>query len=89
MICGKIFLHHYQKQKKSDQVSESFINIKNQYVLSLGLSLCCHQHPESNFIAKKPECFALRTDGGCTEQCDARLKCGHRCQLRCHNNDFE
>ncbi|CAF5130449.1 unnamed protein product, partial [Rotaria sp. Silwood1] len=57
--------------------------------MNICLSLVCRQHPEPKFIADKPESFALRPDGGCQKQCDTRLKCGHRCQFKCHNNDFE
>ncbi|CAF1207828.1 unnamed protein product [Adineta steineri] len=54
-----------------------------------GLSLSCRQHPEPKFLADKPESFAQRPEGGCQKKCNARLKCGHDCQLKCHNNDLE
>ena len=57
--------------------------------LSLGLSLSCRQHVKDKFLADKPECFAQRPGGGCRKICDARLKCGHSCELICHNYDFE
>ena len=58
-------------------------------MISLGLSLSCRQHPEPKFLADIPESFAQRPEGGCQKQCDARLKCGHHCRLKCHNNDSE
>ncbi|CAF0975352.1 unnamed protein product [Rotaria sordida] len=54
-----------------------------------GLSLCCRQHSNYKFLADKVESFAQRPQGGCKRTCDARLKCGHTCQLRCHNYDLE
>ncbi|CAF0725958.1 unnamed protein product [Adineta steineri] len=54
-----------------------------------GLSLSCRQHEKDKFIADKPESFAQRPEGGCNKPCCTRLKCGHQCELMCHNYDFE
>jgi hypothetical protein len=57
--------------------------------IGLGLSLSCRQHSKNKFLADKPESFAQRPEGGCNKRCDARLKCGHRCKLMCHNYDLK
>ncbi|CAF0978486.1 unnamed protein product [Adineta steineri] len=54
-----------------------------------GLSLSCRQHEKDKFIADKPESFAQRPEGGCNKPCCTRLKCGHQCELMCHNYDPE
>ncbi|CAF0927851.1 unnamed protein product [Adineta steineri] len=54
-----------------------------------GLSLSCRQHSKDKFIADKPESFAQRPEGGCRQTCNGRLKCGHHCELICHNYDYE
>jgi hypothetical protein len=54
-----------------------------------GLSLSCQQHSKNKFLADTPESFSQRPEGGCYETCDARLNCGHQCELMCHNYDLE
>ncbi|UJR33622.1 hypothetical protein I4U23_021057 [Adineta vaga] len=54
-----------------------------------GLCLSCRRHSKEKFIADKAESFSQRPEGGCNKPCDVRLKCGHQCQLMCHNYDFE
>ncbi|CAF0779112.1 unnamed protein product [Rotaria sordida] len=57
--------------------------------IGTGLCLSCRQHSKEKFLADKPESFMKRPEGGCSKPCDARLKCGHRCELMCHNYDYE
>ncbi|CAF4814203.1 unnamed protein product, partial [Rotaria magnacalcarata] len=53
------------------------------------LQLSCRQHSKEPFLADTPESFLKRPEGGCNKPCDIRLKCGHQCELMCHNYDFE
>ncbi|CAF3403136.1 unnamed protein product [Rotaria socialis] len=55
----------------------------------IGLQLSCRQHSKEPFVADTPESFLKRPEGGCDKPCDTRLKCGHQCELMCHNYDFE
>lgn len=65
------------------------LNYDRTITFLLGLSLSCRQHSTDKFVADKPESFAARPEGGCNKPCDARLTCGHQCELMCHNYDFE
>ncbi|CAM4799643.1 unnamed protein product [Rotaria magnacalcarata] len=57
--------------------------------IGTGLQLSCRQHSKEPFLADTPESFLKRPEGGCNKPCDIRLKCGHQCELMCHNYDFE
>ncbi|CAF0782423.1 unnamed protein product [Rotaria sp. Silwood1] len=57
--------------------------------IGTGLCLSCRQHSKDKFLADKPESFSKHPEGGCNKPCDARLKCGHQCELMCHNYDYE
>ncbi|KAL4908894.1 hypothetical protein BDW74DRAFT_187382 [Aspergillus multicolor] len=49
------------------------------------LELQCPRHPESKIYVARPEDFAVPApEGGCSEQCGLRLKCGHTCKFKCH-----
>ncbi|KAJ5333870.1 uncharacterized protein N7506_007653 [Penicillium brevicompactum] len=51
-----------------------------------GLPVKCEQHPQKTAILQRPEDFDREVpDGGCSEPCGAKLKCGvHECKSRCH-----
>ncbi|KAK0634459.1 P-loop containing nucleoside triphosphate hydrolase protein [Bombardia bombarda] len=51
-----------------------------------GFPVKCEKHPERSALIKEPIDFKkLCPDGGCTEPCNATLKCGiHQCKSRCH-----
>ncbi|KAK3345693.1 P-loop containing nucleoside triphosphate hydrolase protein [Neurospora tetraspora] len=51
-----------------------------------GLPVRCEKHPDKTALLKEPIDFLMFCpDGGCTEPCDALLKCGkHKCKSRCH-----
>ncbi|CAF4022002.1 unnamed protein product [Adineta steineri] len=64
-------------------------SLAERNAIGQGLTLSCHQHPEEKFIADTPESFEKRPRGGCNKLCMSRLKCGHQCELLCHNYDIE
>ncbi|KAM7215771.1 helicase required for RNAi-mediated heterochromatin assembly 1 [Rhypophila decipiens] len=51
-----------------------------------GLPVRCEKHPEKTALLKEPIDFTQACpDGGCTDPCNATLKCGiHKCKSRCH-----
>lgn len=51
-----------------------------------GLPVKCEKHPEKTALLREPVDFDKACpDGGCTEPCEAILKCGiHKCKSRCH-----
>ncbi|CAF3694346.1 unnamed protein product [Rotaria sp. Silwood1] len=88
--CGLFVIGNMNLLAEVDDMWKNiFTSLLETKEIGTGLLLSCHQHPEPKFIADKPESFAQRPEGGCQKRCDARLKCGHQCQLKCHNNDFE
>ncbi|CAF4369011.1 unnamed protein product [Rotaria sp. Silwood2] len=72
-----------------DKWKQIILSLSETNDIGKGLSLSCRQHSKDKFIADKAESFAQRSEGGCRKICDGRLKCGHRCELMCHNYDFE
>ncbi len=55
-----------------------------------GLVLHCSNHPNKHFTAKTPEDFEKYSPkGGCLEDCNFRLECGHVCAQKCHYSDPE
>ncbi|KAK6528856.1 hypothetical protein TWF694_004090 [Orbilia ellipsospora] len=50
------------------------------------LQLHCARHPSKKTFVGCPEDFELYCpEGGCSESCNLRLKCGHTCEYRCHS----
>jgi Cdc6-like AAA superfamily ATPase len=51
-----------------------------------GLPVKCERHPDRCNVLKQPSDFDdLCPDGGCSEPCDTKLRCGvHDCPRRCH-----
>ncbi|KAG5917001.1 hypothetical protein E4U61_003126 [Claviceps capensis] len=60
--------------------------LKKKGFLRDGLEVRCEQHPERRALLTRPADFSVKCpDGGCSEICNATLKCGqHTCERRCH-----
>lgn len=53
-----------------------------------GLPSFCQLHPtDVCLLTTRDEFRHFRPNGGCREQCTARLTCGHSCPQRCHSID--
>ncbi|KAL4804436.1 P-loop containing nucleoside triphosphate hydrolase protein [Aspergillus unguis] len=49
------------------------------------LELCCTRHPSNKIHVSCPDDFPKSSpEGGCSEQCGLRLRCGHTCTFKCH-----
>ena len=60
-------------------------HIEKESCLGISFQLYCHNHPKRKFEIKEPDDFLKYCpEGGCTEQCQYRLDCGHQCRLSCH-----
>lgn len=53
------------------------------------LMLCCQNHPDNRTLVSSANDFKKVPEGGCSEKCDFRLKCGHACTRVCHPYDPE
>ncbi|KAL3446759.1 hypothetical protein BJX65DRAFT_318478 [Aspergillus insuetus] len=50
------------------------------------LELHCPRHPEARICISTPDDFVeYAPEGGCSNQCGLRLKCGHTCAFKCHS----
>lgn len=53
------------------------------------LELCCPRHLNNKMYVACPDDFPKSSpEGGCSEQCGLRLKCGHTCTFKCHPNNL-
>ncbi|PKY55180.1 P-loop containing nucleoside triphosphate hydrolase protein [Rhizophagus irregularis] len=56
--------------------------------VGFGMPIVCNRHPNYKHIITEPEQFdQVSPDGGCKEQCDMLLPCGHACTQKCHSDD--
>jgi hypothetical protein len=64
------------------------INYMKEYGFYMeGVPSYCQLHPKSivSLTVTNTKAFRMqRPNGGCTEQCTSRLKCGHSCPQKCH-----
>ncbi|XP_041672918.1 NFX1-type zinc finger-containing protein 1 isoform X2 [Cheilinus undulatus] len=69
--------------------SNIFSTLKEQSQIGKALTLCCQNHPDRLVTASCAEDFQQAPEGGCTQPCEFRLKCGHVCTRVCHPYDPE
>ncbi|KAK3343440.1 P-loop containing nucleoside triphosphate hydrolase protein [Lasiosphaeria hispida] len=77
----------FMRSKKGRETWHPFFEfMKTHGHLYDGLPVKCEKHPDRTALLKEPIDFDKSSpDGGCTELCDAPLKCGlHKCKSRCH-----
>ena len=65
-------------------------DMEAKQLVSDRLQVCCNNHPSTAFTAKMPTDFTKSApDGGCLEDCQFRLQCGHVCARKCHSFDCD
>ncbi|KAK0643159.1 P-loop containing nucleoside triphosphate hydrolase protein [Cercophora newfieldiana] len=77
----------FMNSKRGSTTWRPFFEILNTHGhLYDGLPVKCEKHPQTTALLREPPDFdKLCPDGGCTEPCEAVLKCGiHKCKSRCH-----
>ena len=62
-------------------------DMRKQGKIGETLTLTCQNHPTNVIQASRAEDFKKAPEGGCTEPCSTRLKCGHVCAMVCHPTD--
>ncbi|KAK0737339.1 P-loop containing nucleoside triphosphate hydrolase protein [Apiosordaria backusii] len=80
----------FKQSKKGRATWVPFFDLLNKNGnLYDGLPVRCEKHPQTVALLKEPLDFDKSCpDGGCTEPCEALLKCGvHKCRSRCHRID--
>ena len=53
------------------------------------IPLFCRNHSDRKLCAQTMKDFDNAPEGGCSLNCEARLECGHRCELKCHVYDTD
>ncbi|KIO17978.1 hypothetical protein M407DRAFT_226703 [Tulasnella calospora MUT 4182] len=72
----------------SDMWSEVIDQLRRNDQIGSSFPLSCSRHPGTIIQASEPGDIAIYApDGGCLEECNALLTCGHRCHLHCHPDD--
>ncbi|KAL2264535.1 hypothetical protein VTJ83DRAFT_7045 [Remersonia thermophila] len=77
----------FLNSKKGHTTWRPFLDLlKEKGHLYDGLPVHCERHRDRTALLKEPGDFVrFAPDGGCSESCNAPLKCGiHKCLLRCH-----
>ncbi|GAP86863.2 putative nf-x1 finger and helicase [Rosellinia necatrix] len=60
--------------------------LKDKNNIGPTLELQCPRHPDHPIEVSTPDHFLqFSPEGGCLQQCDQRLSCGHACINRCHS----
>ncbi|KAG9309780.1 hypothetical protein JVU11DRAFT_10154 [Chiua virens] len=61
-----------------------------QDALGPALPVACHRHRDKvEYVLRPGQLSEIAPNGGCLEQCDTLLKCGHLCPSKCHCDDPE
>jgi hypothetical protein len=56
--------------------------------VGFGMPIVCNKHPYYKNTITDPDQFEqLSPDGGCYENCNMSLPCGHICKYKCHSDD--
>ncbi|CAB4484431.1 unnamed protein product [Rhizophagus irregularis] len=76
---------------KSQDMWTPVINILNdRKQVGFGMPIVCNKHPDYKNIIIDPDQFEqVSPDGGCYENCNMSLPCGHICKYKCHSDDPE
>ncbi|CAB4384074.1 unnamed protein product [Rhizophagus irregularis] len=76
---------------KSKDMWAPVINIlHNRNQVGFGMPIICNKHPHYKNTIVDPDQFEqISPDGGCYENCNMALPCGHICKYKCHSDDPE
>ncbi|PBK99914.1 P-loop containing nucleoside triphosphate hydrolase protein [Armillaria gallica] len=80
----------FTNSKKGNKLWQKLFDLlKGQKHIYDGLPVKCEQHPDRTALLSTELQFeTLCPDGGCSEPCGAKLKCGkHVCPSKCHQRD--
>ena len=86
---GLYCIGNFEMLRSKAQIWEKLISdMESRGHLGDALQLNCINHPDTKCAAKMPSDFLENApNGGCTEDCDCRLDCGHVCVKKCHIKD--
>ncbi|CAL1289223.1 unnamed protein product [Larinioides sclopetarius] len=61
--------------------------LEGNKAIGASILLSCQNHPNISKAVTNENDFDFVPEGGCTQQCEYRLLCGHLCSLKCHPYD--
>ncbi|KAF8778266.1 NFX1-type zinc finger-containing protein 1 [Argiope bruennichi] len=73
--------------EKSNLWKNIIETLKDNNAIGPSLLLFCQNHPTISKAVTDVTDFDFVPEGGCTQQCEFRLSCGHLCSLKCHPYD--
>lgn len=76
-------------EAKSTLWSKIIKDMRERGNVGKSLMLMCQNHPQNMIQASCAADFQKAPDGGCSIPCNARLECGHVCEMMCHPVDPE
>ena len=63
--------------------------LKKEGQIGPAIPLFCRNHSDRKLCAQTMKDFGNAPEGGCNLNCEARLECGHACELKCHVYDTD
>ncbi|GES76034.1 P-loop containing nucleoside triphosphate hydrolase protein [Rhizophagus clarus] len=64
--------------------------LRERNQVDFGMPIVCNKHPHYKNIIVDPDQFEkISPNGGCHENCNISLRCGHVCKNKCHSDDPE
>ena len=76
-------------EAKNELWERIITDMRTQGKVGTFLKLTCQNHPRNVIEASRAEDFSKAPEGGCHVPCNARLDCGHVCDMFCHPGDPE
>ena len=73
----------------SDTWAQIVKQLQKEDQIGSAIPLFCRNHPDTELCAQTMKDFENAPEGGCNLNCEARLDCGHVCELKCHVYDTD
>ena len=87
---GLFVIGNFASFEKVSDIWASIVSLlRKENHIGPSLPLFCRNHTDTKLAAKAAEDFQNTPEGGCNEDCDTRLDCGHVCRLKCHVYDTD
>ena len=87
---GLFVIGNFEAFAEVAEIWKAIVNLlRTNNRIGTSLPLFCRNHSDRKHFAKDANDFKNAPEGGCNEDYDARLDCGHVCRLKCHVYDTE
>ncbi|KAF8813222.1 P-loop containing nucleoside triphosphate hydrolase protein, partial [Phlegmacium glaucopus] len=83
-----IFGHAQNLSSRSGMWGKIIEELEEKSLVGPALPIACHRHPDVvKYVSEPGQLPQFAPDGGCLENCESRLNCGHLCPFKCHCDD--